>query len=78
MGMSIPTERIAWRKRSERRRKRRRASDLTLAAVAGLIGISESCLHRWERGSRRPTREQERQWDAALQMHTSEIKEDTA
>jgi DNA-binding transcriptional regulator YiaG len=48
------------------RRDRRRLANATLDVVATAIGVSESTLHRWERGSRRPTSQMEKKWDAAL------------
>lgn len=48
------------------RRDRRRLANLTLIEVANLIGISESQLHHWEKGTRSFSADQEKTWDKAL------------
>lgn len=55
-----------WKKEAERRRVRRHELDLSLEVVANLMGVSPSTLHRYERGARRPSRQTESDWTAAL------------
>ena len=58
---------VKWKSEVERRRRKRRALDLTLIYVAAKIGVSESTLHRYERGSSRPTPEADAAWALALE-----------
>ena len=55
-----------WRLEAERRRAKRRKLELSLAVVAGRIGVPFTRVHRWEKCRYRPTDELAKAWDAAL------------
>jgi transcriptional regulator with XRE-family HTH domain len=56
----------AWKVAAEKRRAKRRSLDLTLMTVSQRMGVSESTLHRYERGARKPPPNIEADWGRAL------------
>ncbi len=53
-------------KRHEQLRARRRARNLTLAALARLLGVSAATVCLWERGTRKPSADSAARWVKAL------------
>jgi transcriptional regulator with XRE-family HTH domain len=64
--MDKPKITRAWKLEAEKRRCLRRRYDLSLAVVAGRMGVNPSTLHRYEHAVVRPGPKVVTEWDMAL------------
>lgn len=55
-----------WAARTGVARSIREQAGLSLTEMASNVGVSPSCISRWERGTRRPTGKAAERWALAL------------